>query len=911
MTALAPTPSGVSPAGTGSSHEALLLRHGLITHVADVDETASAEDVGTFARDAARVARNVIALSERRFGLLLPAGAPDRLSAVPYTIHGPDGAPLERDAADHPADQGATSAEPKGPSAVRAAGETAMAGADPGGEGDAGTTAMPREAAAQSASDADPLLLVNPVTEPNGQDDNAAEIGDHPDAAQDEPATNAESVTKHPMQPAAAKDTGEPHDEGPTAALARPDTILDDSPEPGTAVPAPPEPAPLSAELDARLAALEARLDALSPDAIAARIEAGVVDAVDRRIETSLATRAPFGAGQDALEKSRALASGLEAMLARLGAQVDRVEATTGWADGPTIGDLTRAIVQMEESIATAFEAAGAMRDGNHRRLLDRVGEIAERPEPRMPDLAEAVGPLRETLEALAGALDARLERIEARPALQLPDLDTATAPLFTALDTLAFSLEERLGRIEARPDPEFPDLAGAVAPVVEAVVEAVDGRADEIRDRLEKLEDRPMPDPDAAVAPLRAALDALPEDLSARLEALGTALGERLSETARRTESAVKAAATDLRAALPADPPDLSDKLAGLDRSLRTRIETAVEAIRSDIDRATQAGAAPPDGLTPEILHEEMASLKASIAGRLETVEAAFAGQDDGALNAETLAIIVAELQTVQKLLLRQAPGLTGAAVRTEIEGALEAGMVPQIAALREAVQGDGRDDGEKPDHLEPLRAEIERAEAAITSRIEAIETLLADLPAAPPATGLEGEAGLAANALDVAGALTSLGDDLHVVQKLILRQAPGLTEETLRTELGTAAESIASRMAALETALAEKGGLLSDSVETAQKSMKRFWLAAEEALGRLDLGLTTLQERIDTTMEAGTAAPNDPGATLAPELEAIAERLDALRESAASPAMAELRLLLAELLAGQARALTGHDGA
>jgi chromosome segregation ATPase len=86
---------GVNGTGGQAAHETLLVRHGLISHIASLPPATPLSEARQFRADASRVARNVIPLSETRFGLLLPTDRTLVVSELPHDLHEVFAAPKE------------------------------------------------------------------------------------------------------------------------------------------------------------------------------------------------------------------------------------------------------------------------------------------------------------------------------------------------------------------------------------------------------------------------------------------------------------------------------------------------------------------------------------------------------------------------------------------------------------------------------------------------------------------------------------------------------------------------------------------------------------------------------------------------------------------------------------------------
>jgi hypothetical protein len=171
--------------------------------------------------------------------------------------------------------------------------------------------------------------------------------------------------------------------------------------------------------------------------------------------------------------------------------------------------------------------------------------------------------------------------------------------------------------------------------------------------------------------------------------------------------------------------------------------------------------------------------------------------------------------------------------------------------------------------------------------------------------------DAGLVAR-LDEAGDAigrhhAALSEQLQAQSDILGQLAPAL--QALVASLPNAeatAQPILARIEGLEARLADRGSVLSDSVGTAQRSMKNFWLAAEDALRRIDESLVRLE------------ALGGPDADAASRIDDAAARLEAVeghlvsmeqRQQAVDQGTAQLRQALTDLLACQARAADGRE--
>jgi len=110
---------GAPPPEKTCAHEALLVRHGLISHVAELEEGTPDATATEFLRDVSRLAKNTIRLSPNRFGLLLGDDPPAGLSAVAHRVTpiaaagtGPSGSDPEPLAAPDPLFVGAGASDP-------------------------------------------------------------------------------------------------------------------------------------------------------------------------------------------------------------------------------------------------------------------------------------------------------------------------------------------------------------------------------------------------------------------------------------------------------------------------------------------------------------------------------------------------------------------------------------------------------------------------------------------------------------------------------------------------------------------------------------------------------------------------------------------------------------------------------
>jgi hypothetical protein len=286
--------------------------------------------------------------------------------------------------------------------------------------------------------------------------------------------------------PSAIRDPDQMREEAAALAEQRAllDVILSRLPEPG-----PPE----GPALQARLAAIEARLDLMpDPEALVERLEAAIAPLADRVEATS--------ASLDALSDNAALVERLEAAIAPL---ADRVEATSARLDAlsestapaPLDETLAARLGAIEEALARLASSgtpapAGLSEATLVRRLtpiLDQVEVLGQRVES-LPPPAE-LGPVLAAVEGLAARIP---------PAADL-------APLRAGLKAIAASLD-------ARPQPATP---ADLAPISAATTRLFD-RIEAIAGVVGDLSDRTAPETD--LAPVLSGIASLGEALSALL---------------------------------------------------------------------------------------------------------------------------------------------------------------------------------------------------------------------------------------------------------------------------------------------------------------------------------------------------------------------------------------------------------
>lgn len=77
-----PSDIGISASGETSAHEQLLIRHGLISHIVQVDESADETKLDDILRQTSRMATNTMRIGPRRFGILLDATEPEGFADV-------------------------------------------------------------------------------------------------------------------------------------------------------------------------------------------------------------------------------------------------------------------------------------------------------------------------------------------------------------------------------------------------------------------------------------------------------------------------------------------------------------------------------------------------------------------------------------------------------------------------------------------------------------------------------------------------------------------------------------------------------------------------------------------------------------------------------------------------------------
>jgi hypothetical protein len=492
--------------GGAGDHEALLRRHGLISHVAILPDDASPELAARFQSQASRVARNLIALAPRRFGVLLDA--PERpLSDIAYTLlsdlDGPrsdmdtpgatdegaarPGAVIEDAAPDH-ADT--TGAPPRDPTDTATLSDvTALSPHHPAGADMTETVAPEAATADTDATDADP-----PDTPDN--------VVKAQDTAQDEPAAFTEPSRADASAPRPA-DTEEIHS----------DTDRSNMPW----VPA--------SDLMERLDRIEARLDAMDVDGLVVAALPEVDDLFAARLEAleqRLLARAPAPPDPLPADRVQAFWDGLEqalrllhAQLSDLGGLAKRLEPAADANDAGKLGDL-------EMAVALGFEAAGEAREANQAALDARLGSLDSDAAARAERLRAGLAGLADRIGALEGALAARSSKNDSDAAL--------VAAIGSMGDGIAALIDERLPLAE-------PGDAAADA----GRLDRISAQADETLAALGRLDTRlvhleaAMPSPEADATGDTASLEQRIDALAARLEERGGILSDAL-ETSHRS---------------------------------------------------------------------------------------------------------------------------------------------------------------------------------------------------------------------------------------------------------------------------------------------------------------------------------------------------------------------------------------
>ncbi|RDC73187.1 hypothetical protein DLJ49_08765 [Rhodovulum sp. 12E13] len=561
-------------AGAGD-HEALLRRHGLISHVAILPEDTSPELAARFQSEASRVARNLIALAPRRFGVLLDA--PDRpLSDIAYTLLPDRDGPLP-----DMATPGATDDGPARPGAVMedAAPDQADAGVLP-------DAAAPGDEAAirpHQPADADMADPVAPEAE-------TAET-EAPDAAP--PETPATVVAAQDIAHEGPVPPTEPTRANAPSAAPRPvetEEIYPDTDRPDL-------PGGPASDLAERLDRIEARLDAMDVDGLVAAALPPVDDLLAARLEAleqRLLARAAAPADPFPAERVQTFWGGLEqalrllhAQLSDLGGLAERLEAAAD-ASGPgKLGDL-------ELAVALGFEAAGEAREANQAALVAHLGSLDSGAAARAERLQAGLAGLADRIGVLEGALAA------------LPSKNDRDAALVAAIgsmgDGIAALIDERLPLAEPGNVPADDGRLDRLSTQAEETLAAL-GWLDT---RLVNLE-AAIPSHQAEATGDTGALEQRIDALAARLEERGGILSDALETSHRSMKNfwlAAENALGRLDAALDrqvdAAPPGsvIGDRLEAIDARL-ARSEREGAGLRlalAELLARAERAAEPPD---------------------------------------------------------------------------------------------------------------------------------------------------------------------------------------------------------------------------------------------------------------------------------------------------------------------------
>lgn len=494
--------------GGAGDHEELLRRHGLISHVAILSEDASPELAARFQSEASRVARNLIALAPRRFGVLLDA--PDRpLSDIAYTLLPDREGPLADRATPSATDDGAA---------------TSGAVVQDAATGQAGAEVLPEAAAAGDAAARSPhhpagTDMTDTLTPAADAPDTDVPEADSPDAGPpDNPATivAAQDVVHdgsvHPTEPSRL--------DAPSSASHVTET---EATHPGTD--RSDLPGGAASDLAERLDRIEARLDTMDVDGLVATALPPVDDLLAARLEAleqRLLARAPALADPFPAERVETFWDGLEqalrllhAQLSDLGGLAERLEATADASGAGKLGDL-------ELAVALGFEAAGEAREANQAALAAELGSLEGDAAARAERLQAGLSGLSDRIGALEGALSA------------LPSKNDRDAALVAAIGSMGDG-------IAALIDERLPLAGPGDAPADGGRLDRLAAKADRMLAALGELDTRlgnleaAMPSPQADGPGDTASLEQRFDALAARLEERGGILSDAL-ETSHRS---------------------------------------------------------------------------------------------------------------------------------------------------------------------------------------------------------------------------------------------------------------------------------------------------------------------------------------------------------------------------------------
>lgn len=487
------------------AHEALLVRHGLITHVAEVPADMPGDQAARFRSDLSRVARNVIPLSERRFGLLLAPGPRPEISRLPHVLHAAELSPARADS--------------------------------PSGEWHAQTVARPGAAASAAADDEDRAAAAAPRALSLSPTDPGAVAGaDHDNAPAPAPAPALDPVLAARLDAIEAQLAAASADAISAQLEARLDTLLTRRLEavidrlPQAAAPAevtagPPVADALAPErvsefwsgmeqalrllhgtagrLEAAVGAQEARAGdepgaASGPDATAAvaAAVAGLEDAISLGLEASEAARADQRDRAEARFSGLDVAvAGLETAMAEVTARVAEAAAVQATAHdlratfdaklapvGDDVAGVHATMRQIAEMLAVALERVDHRMDVAADRL-DRVVALVEAGRARDDGgepASERLDRLEETLTARGGVLSDALETSK-----------RSMKNFWLAAEDVLQRLDAALGRLEAVGPSEVPSDTGDLPEAARRQLAALEAGLSEAASGLATVSER------------------------------------------------------------------------------------------------------------------------------------------------------------------------------------------------------------------------------------------------------------------------------------------------------------------------------------------------------------------------------------------------------------------------------------
>ena len=624
--------------------------------------------------------------------------------------------------------------------------------------------------------------------------------------------------------------------------------------------------------LEAKIDAVEGRLDGLDPAALLDRFTARF-EGVQARLEALEAPgESPFAEISDQLTRlyaqKDATVESVFTRLAPMEARLAEVETALAAADPAAEIAALRAALETSGSRVAALEAG----QGDVTRDLGALRAEAV----AVSDIAGRLETLQAGREALSETLMARLGSLETEIAARDPQ---------AALDRFAERLEALVGRVDTLEAPgespfaEISDQLTRLYAQKDATVETVFARLAPMEARLAEMEDAlDGADQSAALAGLREVQDgqaARLETLKEGMDALGRDLAARdpaveLARFAERLE-AVQGRLDTLEA--PGESPfaEISDQLTRLYAQKDATVERVftrlapMEARLADVETALAAA-------DPAVLLDRFAARFEGVQARLDALETP--GESPFAEIADQLTRLYAQKDaTVESVFARLTPlearlGEVEEALTSADPKAALAALEGRMDGLTEAQRAQGGTVAELAGRLERLSEITTGAAEALRDRLDALDR---DRAARDPAAMLAG-----------------FGERMAAMQKrLEVLEVPGespfaeISDQLTRlyAQKDATVETVFARLAPLEERLAE----VESELVTRDPAPALAGLTARfEGLEALPPRLAALETEVARTEALDAVSQRldalDRDAARAPALDRVAARLDAL---------------------------------